>query len=154
MLNRNSSEKEFEDFLKNYPYLIDENLINGKVDTQISIELFNGKTGIIDILFDNIEKIVVIELKKGKIQPVDITQLTDYVNYYKSNFPEKEIQGILIGQEINQRNLNMIEQKGFSYKELFTDIPIRIKLCLNCRKIIAHKENICKWCESKIFKRI
>lgn len=150
-LTKQSSEKEFEDFLKDYPYLIDESINEGSIQTQYPIEIAPGSRRFVDIIHFNDDLITIIELKKGKILGVDVVQLTEYVNYFRKIQPDKKIKGILVGQEIMPSELKYLQMKQFHYRELFTDIPISLKICRKCRKLVDLNLESCKWCECSIF---
>jgi len=150
-INRSSKEKSFEEILKNHPYLVDESLIGGKVKEQYHIVLKNGFNRYIDLIYFKEDDITIIELKRDIIRKKDISQLSEYVNHVKLLFPEKQIKGILVGQEIDKEILKIMDLRGFIYKQLFTDIPIHIKICLDCRKANNTMRSKCKWCGSEKF---
>ena len=137
--------------LKDYPYLIDENLVGGKLRNQYKIELSDGKIDYIDLIYFKDNEITIIELKKGKIKKKDIVQLSEYVNHFVKNSNGMKIHGILIGQEIDIESAWLLKNKGFIYKQLFRDIPFKLKMCENCRKIMGIHEEKCKWCNSNKF---
>lgn len=121
-------------------------MIDGKLENQYKITLSNGSIGFIDIIYFKSHEISVIELKKDKIIKPDITQLSEYVNKIRKKFPEKQVNGYLVGKDIPEEFKRSLELRGFSFKKLIKDIPIKLKLCINCRKAIRIHDKMCKWC--------
>ncbi|MFX1238139.1 MAG: endonuclease NucS domain-containing protein [Promethearchaeota archaeon] len=150
-MNRNSKEASFEDVLEIHPYLIDKTLLGGRLERQYPITLPDGRFNYIDLIYFKENEIVVVELKRERIVKKDISQLTGYIRYIRDKFPEMEVRGILVGQGINEEDLHALEMREFTYKELFKDIPVRIKICSNCRKAVDERKSNCNWCGDKEF---
>lgn len=150
-INRSSKEREFELLLENHPYLIDNSLVDGRIEEQYSITLDNGDIRFIDLIYFKEKEITVIELKRDALQKKDISQLSEYVNHVKKLFPEQKIYGILVGQFASDEILRFLELRDFKYKQYFRDIPVRIKICSNCRKAVDMRKSKCNWCGSIIF---
>ncbi len=150
-IKKNSLEKEFENILVRYPYLIDESFSGGKVENQYRITLSNGNIRYIDIIYFTPNKITIIELKKDMVIKKDIQQLSEYVNHIKILYPNKKIQAILAGQRL-EKNLELsLNLRGFIFKKYFKDIPFEIKLCSKCRKATGRNQNRCSWCSYQEF---
>lgn len=149
--NRYSKEVSFEDILEIHPYLIDESLVDGKLERQYPIELNDGRFNYIDLIYFKETEITVIELKRAEIKKVDVSQLSGYVNYIRNKFPGRIVKGIIVGQSIKKEILKDVEIRAFAYRELFRDIPVRIKICSNCRKAVDERKIKCYWCNSNVF---
>lgn len=144
-------EKDYEQILKQFPYLIDDNFSHGKITSQYPITLDNGANRFIDIISIGEKEIHVAELKRGKIKTIDISQLSEYVQHFRKNFIDKSVSGYLIGDEINERDLGFLEQKGFEFKQYNKDIPLNIKICKYCRKAVKEELNDCPHCNKSDF---
>ena len=143
--------KEIEDILVKYPYLIDESFIDGDLKRQYKVILSNNSVGYIDIIYFKQKEIIVVELKKDIIIKQDITQLSEYVNQIKNEFPNKEIRGFLVGKNIPGEFKRSLKLRGIKFKKLTKDIPLKLKLCDNCRKALRVHDELCKWCNHNTF---
>ena len=126
-------------------------MFNGRVESQYKITLSRERIGFIDIIYFKPDEITVIELKREVIKKIDVSQLTEYVDRVKDTFPECNVYGIIAGQEINNENKHSLTIRGFKFKKYFRDIPLQLKLCLNCRKAVGINEDKCKWCDYEEF---
>ncbi len=151
MINRNLKEREIENILIRYPYLIDDRLIDGKVKNQYKIILSDGSKGYIDIIYFKSHEITVIELKKDEIIKSDITQLSEYVNQIRKEFPKQKVHGYLVGKEMPSEFERSLNLRDFKFKKLGKEIPIKLKLCTNCRKALRINDKMCKWCNNEEF---
>ncbi|MHA1675282.1 MAG: endonuclease NucS domain-containing protein [Promethearchaeota archaeon] len=145
------SEREIEDLLVRYPYLMDVRFNGFRPSRQVEIPLSSGNTGIIDILLTVESTIYIIELKKGPISMAHVGQLGQYVNHYKINKKEYDIVGYIIGTSISDYIRGQVANLGYIYKELIAEIPLKIKICEKCRKATAHKNITCPYCFNSNF---
>jgi len=145
------SEREIEDLLVRFPSLIDARFNGFRPSRQVEIPLSSGNTGIIDILLTIESTIYIIELKKGSISMAHVGQLGQYVNYYKTNKKDVDIIGYLIGTSISDYIRGQVENLGYIYLELVTDIPLEVKICENCRNATYIRDIICPFCSNSNF---
>lgn len=129
-------------------------MIDGKLENQYKITLSNGSIGFIDIIYFKSHEISVIELKKDKIIKPDITQLSEYVNKIRKKFPEKQVNGYLVGKNIPEDFKRSLKLRDFKFKKLGKDIPLKLKLCVNCRKAVGINDKKCNWCNYNKFMSI
>lgn len=153
-IKRFSLEKEFENILKTYPYLIDKTLVDGRVESQYKIVLSNGTTRYIDIIFFKKDEIVIIELKKDKVIKKNIQQLNEYVAHLKEIYPNQKIRGILVGRSLESNLEYSLNLRGLIFKKYFKDIPLELKICTKCRKAVSRSLEKCVWCGNQTFLKI
>ncbi|MHA1341922.1 MAG: endonuclease NucS domain-containing protein [Promethearchaeota archaeon] len=146
-----SSEKDIENFLSLYPYLISPELSSGKLYTQYKIKIGQSKIRYIDILYYKKDCIFVIELKKNIISLTDLVQLSEYIDFFKKESPNKKIIGYIIGRDIKENTLLYLKNKNFIFKKLGYDIPLKIKFCANCRKAVNYFSDECPFCKFTSF---
>lgn len=149
MNHSNISEKQLEDLLTRYPYLLDSSFQGKKIERQVKIELNSGSIGRIDMVINGKYAIHVIELKVEPITMAHIGQLGQYVNFYKKKSPNREVIGYLIGSEASEDILKKIQLLGYKFLQIDRDFPIRIKLCENCRLAYDRKFQQCPSCQSQ-----
>ena len=41
---------------------------------------------------------------------------------------------------------NSLELRGFEFRKLFNDIPLKLKMCVHCRKAVKINAKKCEWC--------
>ena len=84
------NEKEFEEIIYKYPELIENDLT--VIDRQLNV---GGK--FVDLLFkDRHDDNLIVELKIGTIQRVDIGQLMDYYGYFLSQNNDVTVRAMII----------------------------------------------------------
>lgn len=111
----------------------------------------NGTIGYIDIIYFKEHEIVVIEIKREAIIKKDLSQLSEYVHCIKKLYPGKIVRGILIGQYLDDNLKVFLDLMGLTFKSYFYDIPLRLKICDKCRKVVGINQNNCNWCNSEDF---
>lgn len=134
--------------------MLDESLIDGRIENQFKIVLSDGKIRYIDLIYFKENEIVIIELKKDKVLKKHIQQLVEYVEQLKIMYPKHKIRGVLTGQYLEDNLEHSLNLRGFIFKKYFRDIPFELKLCNNCRKAVRKNQFICNWCNSQIFIKI
>ncbi|MHA1792176.1 MAG: endonuclease NucS domain-containing protein [Promethearchaeota archaeon] len=144
-------EKDIEDFLFKYPYLISPEFSDGVMKRQYLLKLKNDEKRFIDLSFWKEREIIVIELKKTRINPSHVTQLSFYTHELKNQCKNKKIKGILIGTGIDKDTLSLIKNLNFRYYEFGKDIPKIIKFCDDCRRACSYLEKQCPWCGCSTF---
>jgi hypothetical protein len=105
------SEKEIEDILVLHSEILEDGLI--LLDRQTQLE--NRRT---DLLFvDKEGSILLIELKKGTIDPTHVEQIEDYILRMKKTY-KKPFRAMLVGQQVSQNISEICLQKGIEWKEI------------------------------------
>lgn len=105
------SEREIEDILVLHPEILEDGLT--LLDRQTQLE--NRRT---DLLFvDKEGSILLIELKKGAIDPTHLEQIEDYISRMKKTY-KKPFRAMLVGQQVSQNISEICLQKGIEWKEI------------------------------------
>jgi len=104
------TEEQLKDLIKKKPDLIENKLkILGD-----EIDVPKGK---VDLLArDKDGRIVIIELKKGKIGSNEVLQLYRYVKHYRKT--NKDTRGIIIGSSISNDAQKLLKSLNLEYKQL------------------------------------
>lgn len=134
--------------------MLEESLVGGIVQNQYKITFSDGSIRYIDIIYFKENEITIIELKKDTVIKKHIQQLSEYVEHVKTLFPNKNIRGILAGQQIEANIDHSLNWRGFIFKKYFRDIPFNLKLCNNCRKAVRKSQIKCNWCNCQEFLRL
>ena len=89
------TEREMEDLLWNYP----EKFLNGTLSQFRRQE--SSQVGRTDLVFeDRLGRLLIIEIKKGKLQRGAIEQLHDYYGMLKKEFPDKPVELMVVANII------------------------------------------------------
>jgi endonuclease len=106
------NERDYSDYLYAHPELIEDGF------TPVSREE-QTKFGFIDLLgYDKNNILVVVECKRFKSGPSAVQQLRRYVEKIKKSKGLMKVRGILASPEITKNALVMINEWGFSYRDI------------------------------------
>ena len=83
-----------------------------------------------------------------------IQQLAEYVDHLTKEYPNHKTRGILAGQNLDNNLEHSLKLRGFIFRSYFKDIPLKLKLCINCRKAVRKNQLKCNWCKSETFIKI
>ncbi|MFX1295489.1 MAG: hypothetical protein ACFFD2_11655 [Promethearchaeota archaeon] len=136
-------ERDIQFIYETHPYLIDPRFLNAKVTPQYSLP-----SGYADIVLFLNDEIIVIELKINPLIPQYVLQLNEYMKDLSKEFSSRSISGVLIGKSPKMDIDTLISNLNFpvEIKILKEDIPIKIKICKNCRLANPNKNEQCHFC--------
>src|SRR6266699_5591271 len=78
-----------------------------------------SQVGVADLVFeDRIGRLVVIELKKGKLERGAISQLVDYFGMLKNEFPARPVELMVVANSVPQERRLACEQYDFECREI------------------------------------
>jgi RecB family endonuclease NucS len=127
LIARMREERELEDILFAYPYLIDPSLekprrqvvINKRLRLDLRFELAGGKQ-------------LIVELKRGKVGTAEVEQLQTY----RREIGSRKTRGILVGAFLTEAAEKEIQslRGAITFRQLGRDIPTRIIVCSDCRR--------------------
>ncbi|MHA1694485.1 MAG: endonuclease NucS domain-containing protein [Promethearchaeota archaeon] len=140
------SESEIQILYQNHPYLIEEQFFQQKVIPQYPLP-----SGFADLVVFLDDEIVVIELKVVPLDETHILQLNGYMEDINKKFKDiKKIRGILVGYPPAHELENAIIALKFEIKVMILerDLPIEIKICSQCRRLVDYKLDSCPYCLS------
>jgi len=142
------SEKEIQMLYQTYPYLIEKKFLNQK-----TIPQYTFPSGFADIVVFLEEQIVIIELKVDPLENSHLLQLSGYLEDAKREYKNMELRGILIGKEPKIDLFKSLRILPFKIKMLILkrDVPIKIKICDNCRLANDTNDLKCIFCSNNIF---
>ncbi|MHA1381484.1 MAG: endonuclease NucS domain-containing protein [Candidatus Helarchaeota archaeon] len=143
--NDKIGENDIQFLYQTHPYLIDPRFSRENIQYQYPLP-----SGFADIVAFLETTIIVVELKINKIIPQDILQLNGYMEDLQKKFPKKEISGMIIGKKPTRSKEFLVNSLNFhvDFKILGVDIPIKIKICKNCRKANHNKNVKCVFCST------
>ena len=137
LIARIGQEREIEELLFAYPYLVDPTLENPRRQVVLNNRLR------LDLLFDLTDgKKVVVELKRGKIGAAEVNQLQNY----RKELGLRKTRGILVGSILTPEGEKRIQNLGsaISFRQIGRDVPIRIRVCLRCRRARSAAFDLCE----------
>ena len=140
-------ESEIQQLYESYSYLIEEKFLNRQIFSQYQVS-----SGFIDIIIFLEDEIVVVELKKDRLEEKHILQIASYLRDIKNVFKDTSIiRGILIGKKPKSGIEKIIQQQVFQIKILVLnrDIPTRIEICDNCRMANNPSKKRCWYCQKE-----
>lgn len=142
-------EYDIHAIIKNYPYILGDEF----EDLSLKHERIYQDCTRADFVFADDDHSIVIEVKKGRIDAEMLLQALHYLDNEMKENPEKLLKGILIGRYVSNALINEIKKSRFEFeiKLLDVDIPTKVKICDNCRKVNALSNLVCKYCESRKF---
>lgn len=119
------TEREMEEIIWNYP----DKCLNESL-TQFSRQQ-RSSIGRSDLVFtDRLGRLLVIEIKKGKLGRDGIGQVVDYLGMMKKQFPDKPVELMLVANEIPEERKLACEQYNIEWREIpekrFRDIAAEV----------------------------
>ena len=107
------TEREIEDLLWDYPEkLLNEPLKQYQRQPQSSV-------GRADLIFtDRLGRLLVVEIKRGKLARGAINQLVDYFGMMKEKFPDKPVELMVVANSIPQERRRACEQYNIDWQEI------------------------------------
>ena len=127
LIARMREERELEELLFAYPYLIDPGLEKPRRQVVLSKRLR------LDLQFELAGgKLLIVELKRGKVGTAEVKQLQDY----RRALGTRKTRGVLVGSFLTEAAEKQIQLSGgtITFRQLGRDIPTRIVVCLECRR--------------------
>lgn len=107
------TEREMEDLLWKYP----EKFLNETL-TQFRRQQ-SSQVGRIDLVFeDRLGRLLIIEMKKGKLQRGAIEQLHDYYGMLKKEFPDKSVELMVVAHIIHDERRLACEKLDIECREI------------------------------------
>src|SRR5260370_19268845 len=107
------TEREMEDLL----WYHSENLLHESLK-QLRRQL-RSRVGIADLVFeDSLGRLLVVEVKKGKLPRGAINQLVDYLGMLKTKFPARPIELMVVANSIPQERRVACEQYDIECREI------------------------------------
>lgn len=107
------TEREMEDLTWNYP----EKILNEPL-VQVDRQLFSC-VGSCDLLFkDHLDRLLVVELKKGKLGRGAIEQLHDYFGMVKKKFPGRPVELMVLANSIPEERRLACERLDIEWREI------------------------------------
>jgi len=142
------SEKEIQILYQTYPYLIEKKFLNQK-----TIPQYTFPSGFADIVVFLENEVVVIELKIDHLENSHLLQLSGYLEDAKREFKNLKLRGILIGKAPKIDLFKSLRFLPFNIKMMILkrDIPIKIKICDNCRLANDKNDSKCSFCYNSVF---
>lgn len=143
------TEKEVQILYQTHPYLIEKQFLNQKVIPQYPLP-----SGFADIMVFLRDEVVVIELKVEPLENTHLLQLNEYLEDSKEDFKSySKFRGILIGKSPKEDLNETLKVLSFYVQILILskDIPLKIKICGNCRLANDWNNLKCKYCFSDSF---
>ncbi|MFX0067198.1 MAG: endonuclease NucS domain-containing protein [Candidatus Hermodarchaeota archaeon] len=127
---RDLKEQDIQKIYFRHPYLIDQKFENCRTE-----ECYSTSSGFADLVLFLNDQITVVELKIEPLKKIHALQVAQYVRELEQEFPDQKVSAILIGRSPKEDLTRLIETFPFSLKIklLVKDIPIKIKICANCR---------------------
>ena len=147
--NTKVTEKEIQYLYQTHPYLIEKKFLNQKVIPQY--QLPSGYADIVVLLED---EAVVIELKVDSLEISHLLQLVGYLEDLKVILnKDKKVRGILIGKKPKCDLNASIKCLSFKIKVMILNknLPIKIKICENCRLANDFNNTTCVYCSGNHF---
>ena len=144
------TEYDIEDYLEAFPGIIDPKFIMN--DFIVYRQFIIGKNRI-DLIIENkyLKDLSIIEIKKVALKKKHFEQILEYYKCIRNDYPEYNISGYIIGLRNHvELNIHLKSYKWLFIKYLNEDIPLKIKICIGCKKPIDYNLYECKYC----FKRI
>ncbi|NOZ09466.1 MAG: DUF91 domain-containing protein [Gammaproteobacteria bacterium] len=135
------TERQIEDYLSDYPYLISPEF--EEVERQVRLE----KDQIADLVYKDDQRIVVIELKKDRANKRDVEQIVGYCKYYQGG--PRKVSGILVARSIIESARTLLDKENtknpfhMEFKAIGSDIPRDITVCEECGRARGVEED-CK----------
>src|SRR6266568_4706911 len=107
------TEREMEDILWNHADdLLGEPLKQFRRQTR-------SRVGITDLVFeDRIGRLIVVELKKGKLPRGAINQLVDYFGALKTKFPARSVELMVVANHVPQERRVACEHYDIEWREI------------------------------------
>jgi len=140
-------EKDIYDIIRYYPYLVDDQLKNLKLENRIYPDGTKP-----DFVFSSEKISIIIEVKKDIIDRSAVNQIYSYINKEKELKGIDNVRGILIGQYLSEQAQRLIDKLNcITVKILEKDVPLKIKICARCRLANSYYIQTCKYCGSKDF---
>src|SRR5260370_12572056 len=107
------TEREMEDLL----WYHSENLLHESLKTLR--RRLRSRVGIADLVFeDSLGRLLVVEVKKGKLPRGAINQLVDYLGMLKTKFPARPIELMVVANSIPQERRVACEQYDIECREI------------------------------------
>jgi len=146
-----NSEYNIHSIIRNYPYLLGDEFDNLDLRHE---RIYQDRTRA-DFVFTDSNLSVVVEVKKGPIDPRMLDQALHYLEKEKQENPSKCVKCLLVGTRTNKAIERKINESNYRFevKLLGSDVPTRIKICDRCRKANALSSQRCEYCNSARFVR-
>ncbi len=144
-------EKTIHSIIKTHPYLLGEDFSF----LFLQYEFIYPDLTRSDFIFSNKNVAFIVEVKYGSLDFDAIKQIEGYLENEKNKHPQKDVNGILVGNRphnedsFNEEIVNCIFDINLLY--LDEDIPTIIKLCGMCRRANFLFATKCKYCKSRQF---
>ena len=145
-------EKDIHIIIKLYPYLLDPELENAKLKYERIYD--NGHRADFVFYLEILNKIIVVEVKKGIIDDNALNQILLYICKEEQENPTSTVIGYLVGRAITstvKEKLSKELEGKIEFKAIEFDVPIKVKICRRCRKANDLRAKICEWCGSREF---
>lgn len=128
LIQQSRHEARIEDLLFAYPHLISPELRRPLRQRWLSA---SSRT---DLIFEERDRIVVVEIKRSAITVGAIRQLDRYKN--ELSLKGKKFLGIAVGKSLHSAAATLLSGKGSPhlYRQLGRDIPLKIVVCHLCRQ--------------------
>ncbi len=136
-------ERDIQKLYQTYPYLLDPKFLEAHVTPQYPLP-----SGYADLAIFQPEEITIVELKIDPLGPQYILQLNGYLSDMAEKFPAAGISGILIGQAPKTNMAQLLANLGYpiKIKILEEEVPVKIKICRNCRRANDYRKGWCDYC--------